>query len=266
MRNGAPRPEAQLDRARLQLRSQRAALKTAEANVRVKASQLETARALLVSPQFIENAQRAEGNSPATLPVVAPVEGQVLRVLTESEAVVTAGTPLVEIGDPSDLEIVVDVISSDAVKVDLGDRVEIVAWGGEESLEGAVRLIEPFGFTKVSALGVEEQRVNVLVDLTSPPEDWRSLGHGFRVEAQIEVWSDPEALQVPLSALFRQREEWSVFCVEQDHARLCPVQIGQLNDESAQIIDGLEEGMSVVLYPSDEVRSGRAIVRRETLD
>ncbi|MCP5433630.1 MAG: HlyD family efflux transporter periplasmic adaptor subunit [Alphaproteobacteria bacterium] len=254
--------QAQLDRAELALRSQRAALETAQANVRVKASELETARAHLLAPTEERGGDLLAGPDAATLPVIAPVAGKVLQVLQESETVVAAGTPLVEIGDPRNLEIVVDLLSSDAVRVREGATVLIDAWGGAQELRGRVRRVEPFGYTKVSALGIEEQRVNVIVDLTSPPAEWTELGHGFRIEARIVTWEEENVLQVPLSALFRTEGKWTVFRVQDGVARPAEVEIGAMNAQAAQIRSGLEEGETVVLYPSDKIGAGTRVRQR----
>ena len=179
-----------------------------------------------------------------------------------------AGTPLLEIGNPVDLEIVVDLLSADAVRVDPGDEVLIEQWGGGEPLHGRVRRVEPYGFTKVSALGIEEQRVNAIVDLTDPPERWKRLGHGYRVEARIVLWRGEDVVKLPLPALFRGRapagadSEWAVFVEERGRARLRPVSRGQHNGLEVEITAGLEPGQRVVLHPSDRVVDGARITAR----
>jgi len=188
--------------------------------------------------------------------VIAPISGRVLRLFQESSAVVTAGTALIEIGDPANLEIEVDVLSFDAVRVEPGDRVIVEHWGGAAPLTGVVRTVEPSGFTKISALGVEEQRVNVIIDLVDPPEARPSLGDAFRVEARIVVEEASEALRVPISALFRTNRRWSCFVVQGGRAELRAVSVGRMNAEHAEITEGLREGEVVVLYPSDRVRAG----------
>ena len=156
-------------------------------------------------------ASRKGGSDCACVSVFSPVSGEVLRILTESEGVVQSGTPLMEVGDPNKLEIVVDLLSADAVRVQPGQRAVIEAWGGPRPLEGTVRRVEPFGFTKVSALGIEEQRVNVVIDIKEPRTEWQRLGHGYRVEPRIVLWEARDVLKVPLSALFRQGTQWAVF-------------------------------------------------------
>ena len=189
------------------------------------------------------------------LDVTSPITGRVLKVLHKSEGVVVPGTQLVEVGDPAALEIVVDVLTSDAARIAPGARVTLDRWGGP-TLEGRVRRIEPSAFTRLSALGVEEQRVNLLVDLTSPPGEWTTLGDGYRVEAHVEVWSAPEVVQVPASALFRQDGGWALFRVDGGVARLVPVEIGQRTAQRAQILRGVTAGQRIVVHPSDRVADG----------
>jgi HlyD family secretion protein len=188
--------------------------------------------------------------------VRAPVAGRVLRVLQESERIVAAGTPLVEIGEPSDLEIVVDVLSTDAVRIRPGAPVRIVDWGGEGELAAAVRRVEPSAFTKVSALGVEEQRVNVVADLQEPAP---GLGDGFRVEARIQVWEGSELVLVPASALFRAGKHWAVFVVDAGVARRREVEVGERGEAAAEIRGNLSEGEKVILHPSDQLADGARV-------
>ena len=186
----------------------------------------------------------------------APVGGQVLRVFEESERIVVAGTPLVEIGDPASLEIVVDILSTDAVRVSPGARVLVDDWGGEGTLEGRVRQIEPSAFTKVSALGVEEQRVNVIADLGAPEP---RLGDRYRVEARLVIWEGADVIQVPASALFRRGAAWAVFVVDRGVARLREVQVGHQAAFDAEVERGLEVGDTVILHPSDRVHDGARV-------
>jgi HlyD family secretion protein len=192
----------------------------------------------------------------------SPITGRVLRVFEESETVVAAGARLLELGDPADLEVEIDVLSSDAVKIEPGDRVYLEQWGGEAPLNGTVRIVEPSGFTKISALGVEEQRVNVIVDFTDPPEERESLHDGFRVEARIVIWEQPNVLKVPTSALFREKGDWAVFVVDDGHVRLQTIQVGRRNDLEAAVLEGLQAGDRVVVHPSDRVADGVAIEPR----
>jgi HlyD family secretion protein len=195
----------------------------------------------------------------------APVSGRVLRVLEENARVVTPGLPLVEIGDPTDLEVVIEVLSRDGAATAPGTRVEFEQWGGREPLEGRVRLVEPSAFTKISALGVEEQRVNVIADLVTPPEKRINLGDGFRVEASIIMWEAPNAVKVPSGALFRDGQQWSAFVVVNGRAQSRAVQVGRSSGAETQILEGLKEGEDVVLYPGNRIRDGSR-VRRLTID
>lgn len=216
---------------------------------------------------------KAEGNSqtPAPYPqqdpqwhfnILAPINGRVLRVFRESSGVVQAGDPLLEIGDPLDLEIEIDVLSRDAVKVQPGAPVLLEEWGGDRALHGEVRLVEPSGFTKISTLGVEEQRVNVIVDLVDPPQKREALGDGFRVEARIVTAEAKDVLKVPTSALFRVGEDWAVFRVEAGVARQRTVKLGLQNGLEAEVQEGLAEGDLVVTHPGDNVIDGRAVKPR----
>lgn len=224
------------------------------------ATQLESARAAAVAADAEVRAARSAlvGNIPlaeggATIDVLSPGAGRILRVLEESERVIPAGTPLLEIGDARGLEVVVDVLSADAVSINPGALVRIDGWGGDYVLTGKVRLVEPAAFTEISALGVEEQRVNVIVDLDSPPP---TLGSGYRVEASIVTWSDPDALGVPTSALFQQDGAWSVFVIENGRAARRTVEVGRRGTSAAQVISGLQEGDVVILFPSDLIEDG----------
>lgn len=247
-----------LQQAELEVSTREAALTNAEAALRVRTFEFETARASLIAPG--EDAQ-----SDATCCVVlrAPVSGRILRVVQESEGVVTAGTPLVEIGDPRNLEVVVELLSADALQIEVWAPVIIEDWGGEEVLHGRVRRVEPYAFTKVSALGVEEQRVNVMIDFSDPMEKWRALGHGFRVQARIVVWRDDDVLKLPVSALFRDGADWAVFVGSgEGRAVMRKVELGRRNGVEAQVVAGLSEGDAVVLHPSDRIEDGVRIEPR----
>jgi len=188
--------------------------------------------------------------------VKAPVTGVVLRVFEESARVTVPGMPLLEVGDPTDLEVVIDVLSRDGAAIAPGTLVYLDQWGGEEPLEARVRLVEPAAFTKVSALGVEEQRVNVVADLVSPAEKRRNLGDNFRVEARIVIWEDPQALKVPAGALFRRSEQWGVFVIADGRARQRLVKVGRSSGTETQILEGLQKGDEVILYPGTRVKEG----------
>ncbi len=221
-------------------------------------SQLERAEAGLMAPTM-----EASGRA---LTVTAPVDGVVLKRLRESESIVTAGEPLVEIGNPvKDLEIVSDLLSTDAVRVKAGSKVRVEQWGGDRVLAARVRRVEPSGFTKISALGVEEQRVNVLMDFEDPAEAWKALGDGYRVEVRIVIWEAAEVVKVPTSALVRQGDGWSVFVVNGDRIQRVTVEVGQRNAEEAEIRSGLDAGRLVVVHPSEQAIDGALIEIRAGL-
>lgn len=248
-----------LDAAERRSRTASAATEEARAALRVREFELEQARARVLSPTLA----RRTADDCDCVDVYSPVSGSVLRVLQESEAVVASGTPLIEIGNPGELEIVVDLLSRDAVRVEPGQKVLIEAWGGGPPLNGVVRRIEPFGFTKVSALGIEEQRVNVLVDLTDPPERWQRLGHGYRVEPRIVLAEAADVLKVPRAALFRADGRWSVFLNDSGRAVLRTVELGLENGLEAEVRSGLAAGEQVVLQPGDRVSPGVRLRERE---
>lgn len=231
----------------------------AELAAAAAAARLESARAAAVAASADLEAARSrllgarQGEAGGEVPVLAPTAGVVQRVLEESERVVAAGEPLVEIADPGGLEIVVDLLTEEAVRVSPGDRMLLTGWGGDGVLEGRVRRVEPAGFTKISALGVEEQRVDVLGDFVAPPP---GLGTGFRIDVAIVVWSGEDVLRAPTSALFRRAGAWHAFVVEDGRARLRPVEIGRRGTEAAEVLGGLEAGERVIVFPSDRVEDG----------
>lgn len=179
-----------------------------------------------------------------------------LKVTQESETIVQPGTPLLDIGDSHDLEVVVDVLSTDAVEIRPSADVSITHWGGQGTLSGRVRRVEPAAFTKISTLGVEEQRVNVLIDLVSPADQWASLGDAYQVDAQIAVFTKDDATIVPAGALFREGENWNVYVVKDGRAEIREVQLLRRSGRFAAIASGLTPGEIVVVYPSDRVSSG----------
>ena len=192
----------------------------------------------------------------------SPVLGRVLRVIQENEGVVSTGTPLLELADPSDLEVVVDVLTTDAVQIQSGAPVWFDRWGGETAVEGRVRVVEPSGFTKISALGVEEQRVNVVIDIIAAPEQWQRVGDGYRVDARIVVFSRDDVVKVPTGALFREGEGWAAFVVVDGHAQKRQLRLGKRNGLEALVEQGLTPGEQVIVYPSDSVREGAGVVVR----
>jgi len=248
----------ELDAAQRRARTAEAALAEAQAQRRMRESEYQVARARLMTP----STSRGAVADCDCVSVYSPVSGRVLRIVNESEGVVASGTPLVEVGNPGLLEVVVDLLSADAVRVGPGQRVVIEAWGGDQPLDGVVQRVEPFGFTKVSALGIEEQRVNVVIDITSPRERWERLGHGYRVEPRIVLWESSDVLRVPLSALFRQGDKWAVFVVRDGRAELREVEIGQDDGLQAEVRAGLEAGERVVLHPAERVSPGVRLAER----
>jgi HlyD family secretion protein len=250
-----------LDAAILEVRTHEAVVASAQAALQVRDYELERARAALIVPG--QTGQMGPGAESCCIEVHAPVDGVVLQVLHESEGVVAAGAPLLELGDPLDLEVVTELLSSDAVRVELGADVLIEDWGGGVALAGRVWKVEPFGFTKVSALGIEEQRVKVIVDFMDPPAARGALGHGYRVETRIIIWQGSDILRVPVSALFRDGGDWAVFLVANGIAILQPIVIGHVNSYHAEVLDGLASGDSVILHPSDRVAPGVEVVARD---
>lgn len=187
----------------------------------------------------------------------APIAGRVLRVQQKSAGTVSVGAPLIEFGDLSDLEVVIEQLTNEATRVSVGAPVRFDGWGGPQPLLGRVRRIEPWGFTKISALGVEEQRVNILVDFVSPREQWASLGEGYRLDAHIQVYRNDNALRLPTGALFRAAEQWSVYTVDRhDRARRVPVRIDHRGPVFTELLDPLPEGTRLIVYPADSVRDG----------
>lgn len=192
--------------------------------------------------------------------VRAPVAGHILRRVRESEGAVAAGEPFLELGNARTLEVAADVLSSDAVRIGPHTKIVFTRWGGERELNGSVRRVEPVGFTKVSALGVEEQRVWVIADFTSPPAEWERMGDGYRLEASFIVWEETDVLQVPASALFREGSGWAVFVIEDGRAKKRVIEVGQRNGLSAQVLAGVAQGARVVVHPDDQVREGTRVV------
>ena len=249
-----------LDVAVRNAKTARAAVETLAAALQVSRHDLERARAQLMTPT--ESASLRQECT--CVPVMSSTDGQILQVLRESEGIVAAGEPLVEIGDVEDLEIVVDLLSTDAIKVQPGQRVIIRGWGGDGELEGVVRRVEPFARTKVSALGIEEQRVNVIIDLSNPPQMGTGLGHGFQVEISIVLWEADDVLTVPLTALFRSGDAWALYVEHDGRAVMREVALGRKTQLRAQITDGLQAGERIVLYPSDRIVDNTRITQRQT--
>lgn len=248
-----------LDRATTEVKATVATKRSADFNVEVAEYDLESARTTL---QY--SGATAADLAAEHVPVRSPINGKILKVYHECEGPVQTGEPLFEVGDPSALEIEVDVLSADAVKIQPDMTVLFERWGGEKALQGAVRTVEPVGFTKISALGVEEQRVLIISDFTSPKEQWQRLGDGYRVEARFILWRGDDILQVPSSSLFRYQDGWALFVAAGNHAHRRLVTVGERNGLSAQIIDGVDEGESVINHPNDTIEdSTRIEPRRE---
>ena len=235
-------------------------LKSADYARQIAGFELEQARAALLrsTPESWCNDRAWE------LSITSPIDGHVLRVFHEDAAVVPVSARLLELGDSADLEAEIDVLSSDAVRIQPGARVLFEHWGGEVPLEGRVRLVEPAGFLKISALGVEEQRVNVIADFVTPPEQRRTLGDAYRVEARIVVWESGSVLKVPVGALFRTGGDWTVFAARGDRARLTRVQAGHGNGRETEVLGGLSAGDEVIVHPSDKIAHDVAITARTT--
>jgi HlyD family secretion protein len=271
------RTRAELSRARTTLERQRQLMKAgaiasdtldaAETAVATAEDAAKAAEFAVSRAEYELQLSRARLQAPTpagrSIDVVAPVDGVILKRLRESESVVPVGEPLIEIGDPSGIEIIADFLSTDAVQIQPGARVLIEGWGGSQPLNGTVRRVEPAGFMKVSALGVEEQRVNVLIDFTEPSAAGR-LGDGYRVEVRVVVWSEPDVVKVPVGGLFRRGDAWAAFLIEGEQVRLRTVRLGQRNDIEAQVLEGLMPGQTVVLHPPDTLTDGARVTVRSS--
>jgi HlyD family secretion protein len=245
-------PAAKLETDELTLAMTTQELESAKADAHVAEHDIDIAVAALARARGA-----GRGGATADGPVTAPIGGRVLRVQQKSGGTVSVGTPLIELGDPTNLEVLIELLTTEAPQVAPGVAVRLVDWGGPAPLNGRVRRVEPWGFTKVSALGVEEQRVNVVVDIISPRRDWERLGEGYRLDAQIQVYRQEHALFVPTGALFRVAERWHVYTVSSDQrARRTPVTIGHRNDRFAEVLAGVTQSDRVVVYPGDAVRDG----------
>jgi HlyD family secretion protein len=249
-----------LEEATTAVDTARAGFEQANANLALRRSELVSAEAQLIEPD--QAGADATGES-CCLTVKAPADGVVLKVLTESEQVVTAGTALVEIGNPKDMEVVVHLLSSDAVSISPGAEAELTDWGGSGVLKARVSEIDPAAYTKVSALGIEEQRVDATLKLLDPYEKWKGLGHDFRVMVHIKTWESADAIRVPVGALFRQGADWHVFKVTDGKAVLTKVDIDHRNNTTAEVTGGLASGDVVILHPSDKVSDGVAVTARQ---
>jgi HlyD family secretion protein len=230
------------------------AVEAAKATIGFKKAELASVEARLLQPEPTNpSGERCCVN------LIAPVDGTVLQVLAKSEQAVAAGARIAEIGDKRDLELVVDLLSADAVRIRPGTKAVISEWGGEVTLEATVRRVEPAAFTKVSALGIEEQRVNTVLDLDKHDD---RLGHGYRIFVELAVWECEQCLQVPISALFRDGNRWSVFLVQNNRLRQAEVEIGHMNQEVAELLGGAAPGDIVVVHPGDTLEDGSLVASR----
>lgn len=248
-----------LDKAKFDAESNDAALISAKAQLEVRRFARASLAARLIDPSNAATPTDAT----CCVQIRVPVSGRILRVIQDSEAVVQPGTPLVDIGDPLDLEVVADLLSTDAVQIEVGALVRIDGWGGPP-LKGSVSRVDPAGFLKVSALGIEEQRVRVTIDFIDPPERWATLGHDYRVIVHVTTWSAAEALRIPVSALFRKGDDWAVFLLKDGRAQTAVVKIGHRNSRTAEVVSGLDEGDRVIQHPSDRVQEGVSVTERRT--
>lgn len=250
--------QRELDAAERVYKTTRAELATAQAALQMRLFEQQRAKAQLMSP--VANQQNRSDCE--CINITAPIDGKVLKILNKSEGVVQAGTSLIEIGDPRQLEIVVELLSFDAVKVQVGQKVMISNWGGDTTLLGKVSQIEPIGFKKISALGIEEQRVNVIVAFTSEYAERLRLGHNYQVDVAIVLVESTDILRVPISALFRQQQDWAIYAVVDNVVEQRLIELGQRNNFYAEVISGISEGESFVVHPNDETSDGIKVEQR----
>ncbi len=249
-------PLSQLEKAFNALELQKAQVKSSEAAINLRKAELVSAEIRIQQPSDVNEPVNRQG---CCVNVTAPINGVILNVLARSEQPVSPGTRIAEIGNPRELEVVVDLLSSDAAKIEIGAEVQLSEWGGSNILAGAVRRVDPAAFTKVSSLGIEEQRVNVVIDLKDAPP---ALGHGYRVVTNLVTWKENEVLQIPIGALFRSDGDWATFAVENGVAQTRRLKLGQMNDETAQVLSGVDRDESVILYPNDVLKDGSLIEAR----
>jgi len=252
---------AALEAAQQTFAARRAELAAARSLATARRGELAAVRAGLLEPAA--GLAETEGPPPQALALTAPANGVVLRVLETSDRTLAPSQPILEVGDPTDLEVAVDFLSQDAVRIRPGDPARIIGWGGDV-LEGRVRRVEPAGFTRISALGIEEQRVWVLVDITAPRDRWGGLAHGYRVEVEVIVERFDDALQIPLGALFRRDGGWAAYVLEHGHAALRPLAIADIGTRTARVTAGLQPGDPVIVFPSDQVGDGVAVAARQS--
>lgn len=246
------------DRSKFEVESNEAALISAKAQLEVRQFARTSLAARLIDPTSVA----ALANPACCVQIRAPVTGRILKIIQGSEAVVQAGTALMEIGDPADLEVVADLLSTDAVQINVDAPVRIEGWGGAP-MQGRVVRVDPAGFVKVSALGIEEQRVRTVIDFVEPPEAGLRLGHDYRVVVHVTVWGADDVLTVPVGVLFRRDEDWAVFRLKDGRASTTMVKVGHRNGRMAEVLSGLSAGDRVILHPSDRIKKGVAVAERE---
>ena len=246
-----------LDEAKFSVETNQAALGSAKAQLEVRRNERASIAARLTDPSDTN----PPDDSSCCIQIRSPVTGRVLKVIQESENIVQPGTPLIDIGDPLDLEVVADLLSTDAVQIKEGSSVRIDGWGGPP-IQGRVARIDPAGFLKVSALGIEEQRVRTRIDFVDPPEMWSTLGHDYRVIVHVTIWKGDNVLTVPVGTLFRVGEDWAVFAVRDGRARITIVKIDHQNGRVAEVVSGLSEGDRIILHPSDRIKDGVVVEER----
>jgi HlyD family secretion protein len=249
-------PARSMEQYTLEADVRRKALQIAQRAVDQKTSELQQTAASLMGPGGGHSADQQR-----PIEVRSPISGRVLNVLQESETVVQPGQVILTMGDPKQIEVMLEMLSEDAVKVHEGDGATLEGWGGSP-LHMRVRRVEPYGYTKISALGIEEQRVHVLLDFTDPTEKWVSLGHGYRVVGKIQIWDGKQVLKLPMGALFRDGARWAVYKVKDDRAHLAHVELGHLNETEAEVLAGVAEGDQVILHPSDRIGDGVPVQSR----
>lgn len=247
-----------LDKAKFDVEANEAALASARAQLDVRRSERAGVVARLIDPSNVT----PQSNPSCCIQIRSPVAGRVLKIIQESETIVLAGIPLIEIGDSLDLEVVAELLSTDAVQIKIGSPVRIDGWGGAP-VRGRVTRVDPAGFVKISALGIEEQRVRTWIAFTDPPELWSRLGHNYRVIVHVTIWQADDVVTVPVGALFRKGNDWAVFAIRDGRARSAIVTIGQRNNQMAEVISGLAEGDKVVRHPSDRISEAVAVSARE---
>jgi HlyD family secretion protein len=248
-----------LEKAKLDVATNEAGLASAKAQLEVRHSERTSVAAKLIDPSSVT----VKSNSECCVNLRAPASGRVLKIIQDSETVVPAGAPLVEIGDSLDLEVVADLLSTDAVQINPNSPVLIDGWGGVP-IRGRVIRVDPAGFLKVSALGIEEQRVHTTIDFGDPAEVWSRLGHDYRVIVHVTVWNNENLITVPVGALFRKGDSWAVFTVVESRARTTLVQIDHRNNRVAEVTSGISAGDRVLLHPSDRVKDNVAVTERDS--